>query len=327
MDPVWLPLSLIVAFGLDLLTGDPRVFSHPVVVIGRTARFLEQLLRRCFKGPRQEIISGALLVILSAGGFSALTLVTVSTACKLQPFLGFVLCTYILYTMIAVGDMVKHIENVVAALTEGSIELARHRVSLLVSRDTSVLDEEGIIRAALESLFENTSDGVVAPLFYAALGGPALVVLYKSVNTLDSMVGYKNRRYYYFGRAAARCDDFLSFIPARLTAFMFLLAGILTGYPWKRGLAALRRDRKKHESPNSAWPEAAAAGLLGIHLGGPVSYHGVMIKRPFLNEQGRPPRRKDLIEGLALFRRASCLALGGALLLMYILQEITGVFS
>jgi len=315
-------LSFVLAFAADLLWGDPPRIPHPVKLMGKAALFLENLLRKYFKGAGEEKFAGAALVIFIAGGSFLLAFGAIYTAYRMHTWAALALSAYFFYTSIAVKDMLLHVQKVKEAVAGKDLPLARERVALIVSRDTAHLEEEGIIRAALESLFENTADGVVAPLFYAALGGPlggpALVVFFKAVSTLDSMFGYKSPRYYYFGWAPARLDDILNFIPARLTALIFILLGALRGLDWKGGIKTLLKDRNKHESPNSAWPEAAAAGVLGLRLGG-IDYHkGQEIRRPFINEQGRSPRFEDLQASLSLFVHASILALGLALLLMAI---------
>ncbi len=317
---IWFNLgALALAFGLDLLLGDPPFPPHPVRAIGKTVLILERLARRLFRSPAALRLAGAAIVLLVAGGPAAAIFFALKYAFSLHFLPGTLFSIYLYYALIAAGDMLRHVRAVEAALAGGDLPLARKRAGLLVSRDTAELDEEGVVRAALESLFENTADGVVAPLFFASLGGPALAVLYKAVNTMDSMLGYKTPRYYYLGWAAARADDLLGYIPARLTALLFILAGIPARLNWKEGWSTLLRDRKKHESPNSAWPEAAAAGVLGIRLGGRDHYHGQEISRPFLNSRGRPPCRRDFAPALALFKGVSFLALIAALLLMLLL--------
>ena len=179
---------------------------------------------------------------------------------------------------------------------------------MLVSRDTEKLDPEGLSRAALESLFENSSDGLVAPLLYAAVGGPAAAVFYKAVSTMDSMIGYKNETYEALGFAAAKLDDLLNFIPARLTALLILIAGRPTRN-FKEAWPVLIADRHKHDSPNSAWPEAAAAGVLNVRLGGESVYNGVIRSRPVINAKGRDAKAEDIAAGIRLFQKASVLAL------------------
>lgn len=316
MDRLWLyPAALGLAFALDLLLGDPRRLPHPVRWIGWGISVLERVLRCFLKGARAERIGGVLLVLLVAGGSFLTSVAVLSAAGWFSSLLELLLAIYLIYVTLAVKDMGRHIKAVERALREDNLSLARTRVAMLVSRDCASMDAAEVIGASLESLFENTADGVTAPLFYAALGGPALAVLYKAVNTLDSMVGYKNERYLYFGRAAARLDDLLGFIPARLSAFSFLAAGRLQGAQWHRGWAILKTDRRKHDSPNSAWPEAAAAAVLGLRLGGPAVYAGVSVSRPYLNEEGQIPGLHDLRRGMALFYITSAFAVVWALLL------------
>ncbi|NLL20443.1 MAG: cobalamin biosynthesis protein CobD [Firmicutes bacterium] len=317
MMGMWFDLgALILAFGLDLLLGDPRCLPHPVRAIGGAVLILERLARRLFHSASGLRFAGGVIVFLVAGGCAAAAFYALKYAFYLHFLPGMLLSIYLYYAMIAAGDMLRHVRAVEAALAGDNLPLARERAGLLVSRDTAGLDEEGVVRAALESLFENAADGVVAPLFYAALGGPALAVLYKAVNTMDSMLGYRTPRYFYLGWAAARADDLLSYIPARLTALLFILAGVLGRLNWKQGWRTLLQDRMKHDSPNSAWPEAAAAGVLGIRLGGCDRYHGKEISRPLLNSTGRPPCRRDFAPALALFKGVSLLALLAALVLM-----------
>lgn len=318
------------AFLLDCVVGDPRWLPHPVRLMGQVVNVLEKAMLKVAKSPLSKRVAGGILVIIVAGGAFLFTRFLLDLAFRWHPVPGFALSAYILYAMLAVKDMKKHVRRVLDAMEQGDLPLAREKVGRLVSRDTDSLDEEGIVRAAVESMFENTADGVVAPLFYAALGGPALTVLYKAVNTMDSMIGYKNERYYYLGCAAARCDDLLSFIPARLTALLYILAGMMTWGKRQRLDAVwsvLLRDRNKHESPNSAWPEAAAAAVLDIRLGGVDVHRDVHVDRPLLNENGRPPRKKDLEAALSLFQKCCWLSAGGAVLLSFLCLMMMGVFA
>lgn len=312
--PLALTSALVLAFGLDYLVGDPRCLPHPVRAIGKSASYLERVFLHFCRRPWTQRAAGVAMTIFLAGGAFVLTALAVHYGYRFHFILGFFLTVYLLYSMLAMKDMVRHVMAVYEALEKEDLVGARERVGFLVSRDTADLSEEGVVKAALESLFENTADGVVAPLFYGALGGVSLAVLYKVVNTLDSMIGYKNQRYYYLGWAAARSDDLLSYLPARLTALAFMLSGYLCRYNWKKGWRVLLQDRKKHESPNSAWPEAAGAGVMDLRLGGSDYYRGVKVNRPLLNESGRVPRRSDLLAALALFRRTTLVALLGALL-------------
>lgn len=320
------PAALALAFALDLLLGDPRWLPHPVRWMGRGISFLERILRSILKGARAERAGGVLLVLLAAGGSFLASAAALTAAGRLSPLIEFALAVYLFYVTLAVKDMGRHIKNVERALREENQPLARTRVAMLVSRDCAALDAAEVSGAALESLFENTADGVAAPLLYAALGGPALAIFYKAVNTMDSMVGYKNDVYLHFGWAAAKLDDLLGFIPARLSALAFLAAGWLRGVQWSRGWNVLITDRRKHDSPNSAWPEAAAAAVLGLRLGGPAVYAGVTASRPYLNEKGQTPVMHDLSRGLALFYTTSALIWVSALLLAAGVAVVRGMF-
>jgi len=195
------------------------------------------------------------------------------------------------------------------SLCSGDIEDARKQISMIVGRDTAKLDNNGITRAAVETVSENTSDGVVAPLFYMMLGGAALGCLYKAVNTMDSMVGYKNDKYINFGRAAAKTDDVLNYIPSRICALLMVISAFLLRFDGKSAFKILRRDGRKHASPNSAQTEAASAGALGIRLAGPLSYHGAVIDKQYIGDDTRPVRVDDIVSANQLMYTASTLML------------------
>jgi len=311
--------AMVIAFILDYILGDPRWLPHPVRVIGKAISCLELFFMRFCRAAWSQRVAGATMTILIAGGAFLITVLAINYSFSFHFILGMVLTVYILYSMLAMKDMIRHVMDVYEALDRNELVEARRRVGFIVSRDTEGLSEEDVVKAALESLFENTGDGVVAPLFYTALGGAPLVVLYKAVNTLDSMIGYKNERYYYLGWAAARTDDILNFIPARLSALAILLGGFLCRFNWKRGWVVLLRDRKKHDSPNSGWPEAAGAGVMGLRLGGTDYHGGVQVTRPLLNETGRIPYRGDVLPALALFRVTSIISLLGALMVVFLM--------
>jgi len=300
-------LLLTLAYLLDWVLGDPPWFPHPVRLLGAFIGFLEKTVRRIFKAQTGLQFAGILMVIIAAGGSAALVFVLVAAAYRLHTAAGLFAELYIYYAMLAGGDLRHHILRVKTALDDEDLEKARFATSMLVSRDTKNLEEPGLSRASIESLFENSADGLVAPLFFAALGGPVGAVFYKTVNTLDSMIGYKNDQYLHLGRCAAKLDDFLNYIPARFTALVILVAGL----SWQRlypAFKVLKSDRRKHESPNSAWPEAAAAGVLGIKLSGADYYGGKLIDRPAINEHGREAAADDIGRGLSLYYRTSILA-------------------
>jgi len=317
MNYTLLSLSAIILAGLvDWLIGDPRWFPHPIRLLGRLVNNLEKIARRFFLSPAGLKLAGVIIVLIAAGGSGFLAYGLITSAHRLHPAAGFMTEFYICFTILAGGDLRNHVLRVKDALEEKELEKARAATAMLVSRDTDGLEEAGLSRAALESLFENSADGLVAPLFFLALGGPVAAVVYKAVNTLDSMVGYKNSAYLDLGRCSARLDDILNFLPARLTAFLILLAGSPEGN-FISALKILRADRHKHDSPNSAWPEAAAAGALGLKFGGADYYRGEIIERPVINAKGREVVSSDLGRGLKLYYRTSMLAFAILILLAW----------
>ncbi len=311
--------ALTAAYLLDCLIGDPRRLPHPVRFLGAAVDSMEIAARRLFRTPRGLRMGGALIVFVTAGIALFLTIIPVAAAYRLHPAAGLILETYIIFACLAGGDLRNHVLEVEENLLRGSLEKARASAALLVSRDTGSLDESGVSRAALESLFENSADGLVAPLLFAAVGGPAAAVLYKTVNTLDSMLGYKTAEYGDLGYFAAKTDDVLNYIPSRLTALYIILAGAGSGR-WREGRRVLSADRGKHESPNSAWPEAAAAGILGISFGGADYYRDEIVLRPLINDSGNAPVPADIGRGLALFRSTSILAFISLVILSYWLR-------
>lgn len=297
-------VALLLAYLLDLAIGDPHFLPHPVRFIGRVVKILETVIFRISVDSSWLKLTGFLIMVIVTGGSAVAVFLLLGAFYRLNTIAGVLFELYVYYLVLAGGDLRNHLQKVKTALLEGKLNIARQKVALLVSRDTDYLDEHGISRAALESLFENSSDGLVAPLLFAVVGGPASAVFYKAASTLDSMIGYKNEKYKDFGFASARLDDLLNLIPARLTAFIILLVGMgdqEIAKSWK----VLMADHNKHESPNSAWPEAAAAGVLGVCLGGKVSYEGRLKERPVINQGGRKASAFDLENGLNLFRRLS----------------------
>jgi adenosylcobinamide-phosphate synthase len=317
-------IALAFAYLLDLAFGDPPWLPHPVRLIGWAISKLEKTAFRFIKKSAGLKAAGFLIVAVIAGGAAVLVFLIINIAYRFHQAAGLFFELYVYYTILAGGDLRNHLRGVENALQSGKIEVARQKVALLVSRDTTDLEAGGLSRAALESLFENSSDGLVAPLFFAAVGGPASAVFYKAVSTLDSMIGYNNEKYRNLGFAAAKLDDLLNLIPARLTAVLILLAGIgrsSFGKAWQ----VLIADRYKHESPNSAWPEAAAAGVLGVRLGGKVFYGGRLKERPVINKSGRETVPGDIGAGLELFNRSSLLAFIACLILTWGLVVTEGL--
>jgi adenosylcobinamide-phosphate synthase len=314
------PAVLVAALLLDLALGDPRWLPHPVVLIGRLISALDTTLNRIASHQRS---AGILLVLITAGSAGAAVWLLIRGGYLLHPVAGFLASACISYTCLATRSLHRESALVADALAAGNIAEARRSLSYIVGRDTADLDESEIWRALIETVAENTSDGIIAPLFWLTVTGPVGGMVYKSVSTLDSMVGYRNERYLRFGWASARMDDLLNFIPARLTALLMILAAPLAGLSPKGALSVVLRDRLKHPSPNSGHPEAAAAGALGVRLGGPARYMGTpswkaYIGTPLVPLDGRA--YADMLKLMyltTLLMAAACiagaLALGGTL--------------
>lgn len=341
-------LPAILGFFLDLILGDPQRMTHPVVWIGRLISALEKRLRKPAAN-RQDSANRTTVRRKNAEAFffgciEAVSVAAVSTAFSIAVVLTFLrvhmICaaaaaSLLCWQMYAAKGLKKESMKVYDALEKGSCEDARYAVSMIVGRDTSVLDERGIIRAAVETVAENTSDGVIAPMFYMALAGPAGAYLYKSVNTMDSMIGYRNETYEYFGKCAARLDDALNFIPARISGLFIAAAaaaenrlaslfpafdgkgdedlqseaGHVFRFDAKDALRIFFRDRTNHASPNSAQTESACAGALGIQLGGPAVYFGKRHEKPYIGDSKREPEREDIRRANQLMYGASCIGI------------------
>ena len=293
--------ALIIGSILDFILGDPRGLWHPVQGIGWVISRLERILRRIFpSGKTGERWAGGLLVILTlliSVGLPALLLFLLSS---IHPLLSFLLSCIFCWQMLAAKSLRVESMKVQEALEQEGLEAGRRAVSMIVGRDTRDLTEEGVIKAAVETVAENTSDGVTAPLFYMILAGPLGGIAYKAVNTMDSMVGYKKETYQYFGTCAARLDDAANFIPARLSALFMIGAAFLAGYDGKNAWRIFKRDRKKHKSPNAAHTEAVMAGALNVRLAGDAWYFGKLFKKPFIGDDIRTVERQDIARACRL---------------------------
>ncbi|MCI8454421.1 MAG: cobalamin biosynthesis protein CobD [Lachnospiraceae bacterium] len=308
MNRQMLATSIVCGFILDQILGDPEYRFHPVRLLGRLIGVLEKRLYPTAgkKSERELFFRGACLSVLVCAVTAGLVCLVVFLADKVLPVFRFVVWTLCCYFLLAAKDLKTESMRVYHALAAGELIRARQAVSRIVGRDTETLSAAGTARAAVETVAENTSDGVVAPLFYLALGGPVGGWLYKAVNTMDSMVGYKNARYLYFGRFAARLDDLLNFIPARLSAGLMLFVSWLLGYDWKNAARIFARDRLKHASPNSAQTESVCAGALRVMLAGDAYYFGRLYKKETIGDDLRPVEAEDI-------RRANRLMYGTAL--------------
>ena len=288
--------ALTAGFILDFILGDPEGLWHPVQGIGSVISFLEKSIRKVFPKTRTgERIGGALLVVLTLAVSVSVPGILLLAAGRISPVLLFLAEVLFTWQMLAVKSLRKESCRVYDALEQEGLPAGRKAVSWIVGRDTERLTEDGVIKAAVETVAENTSDGVVAPLFYLFLAGPLGGFFYKAVNTMDSMVGYQNERYQYFGTAAARLDDVMNWIPARLSALFMMVSALPCGYSVREAWRIYRRDRRNHKSPNAAQTEAVMAGALGIRLAGDAWYFGKRHPKPFIGDASRPVEREDIL--------------------------------
>ncbi len=288
-------LAVILGFILDLIVGDPHWLYHPIRLVGHLISGLEKLLRSIFPKTEQgELIAGGFLLVLTAGVTTAVAWGLLLVAGLVHPCLRFALEVIMCYWVLATKSLKTETMKVYDALKEGDLKKARFAVSMVVGRDTEVLDDIGVTKAAVETVAENASDGVIAPLLFLMIGGAPLGFFYKAVNTMDSMVGYKNDKYLYFGRAAAKFDDVLNYIPARLSGMLMCGAAAFCGMDSKNAWRIYWRDRYNHSSPNSAHTEATAAGAMHIQLAGNAYYFGKLYEKPTLGDPDRPVEYEDI---------------------------------
>jgi adenosylcobinamide-phosphate synthase len=289
--------QIMFAVAIDLLLGDPPWLPHPVRAIGRLAIGFESLSRRVFGSTRIAGLLTALATYATVGivAWGAIVLATLA-----HPLAGDLVSIYIIYATIAARDLAGHSMAVFRPLAAGDIVEARRRVGAIVGRDTDQLDEAGVVRAAVESVAESTVDGVTAPLFFAIVAGPIGAIVYRAVNTLDSMFGHRDARYCQFGWAAARIDDAANYLPARCTAPLMCLAALVLQLKWGCAFQTLFRDGKKHSSPNAGLTEAAMAGALGVQLGGVNFYEGQALDKPTIGEPLAPLRPQTIRQATAL---------------------------
>ena len=284
-------------FLLDMLLGDPYCFPHPIRLIGSLIAKLEKsFLGEANGNKEKELQKGVWLVLIVLSVVTVVCALILGLAYRLNAYLGLIIEAVMTYQILAAKCLKVESMKVYKCLKEQDIQAARKAVSMIVGRDTECLDEEGVAKAAVETVAENTSDGVIAPMFYTALGGPVLGFFYKAVNTMDSMVGYKNDKYLYFGRAAAKLDDFVNYIPARISAYLMIAAAGISGkcFSGKEAGRIYRRDNRNHASPNSAQTESVCAGALGIQLAGDASYFGKLVKKPYIGDAGRAIEYEDI---------------------------------
>lgn len=302
--------AMLIGFGMDLLLGDPRGMPHPVIWIGRLISALEPYLRAIFpRTPEGERRAGGVLWLLTAAVSAALPALVLWVCALISPWLRLAAESMMCWQILAVKSLRTESMKVYAALETGDLEASRRAVSMIVGRDTARLDRDGVTRAAVETVAENTSDGVVAPLVFLALGGAPLGFFYKAVNTMDSMLGYVEPPYRDFGFFPAKLDDVMNFVPARLSAMLMLVAGGCLGMDVRRGFRIFCRDRYNHASPNSAQTESVCAGLLGLRLAGDAWYHGVLHEKPTIGDPAQEIRSGDIPRACRLMTVTAALAL------------------
>ena len=314
---------LVLSVLLDLLLGDPAWMPHPVVLVGKGISKLEPWLRRHFPAtPTGERWAGRMLALILPLGTLLITLGVCWLAWFIHPILLVVVNVFWGWQALAMKGLKTESMGVYRALITGTLPEARIAVARIVGRDTQNLTAEGVTKAAVETVAENFSDGVFAPLFYLAIGGAPLALCYKAINTMDSMVGYKNERYLNFGRAAAKLDDVANFLPSRLAALALIGATVFVGGNTRNAFKVWWRDRRNHASPNSAQTEAVMAGALGVQLAGPAWYFGEFYDKPTIGDSDRPVEPEDirranrLLYGAGLLSLAVLCALWGALILI-----------
>lgn len=284
-----------IAFFLDLMLGDPYWFPHPIRLIGNLIAKLDATLRNRWKASNKHLLFGGcilvILVVILSAGIPALILYM---CYRISTIMGVLIEGFLCYTLLATKSLKVESMKVYKGFAEHDAEQARHAVSMIVGRDTKPLSEEGIMKAAVETVAENTSDGAIAPMLSIALGGAVLGFFYKAVNTMDSMVGYKNDTYLYFGRCAAKLDDVVNYIPARISAYLMILASFLLGMDWRQAFRIHRRDCHNHASPNSAQTESVCAGALNVQLAGNAWYFGKLYEKPTIGDAVRTVEAADI---------------------------------
>ncbi len=311
--------ALILGFVLDLIYGDPRILYHPICAIGNLISHGEKPFRAAFpKTEKGELAAGVFFCIFVVAVSTAVPFGLLYLARNINFWLYFALLTFWSFQILATKSLKTESMKVYDALKEGDLEKARYAVSMIVGRDTQALNEEGVAKAAVETVAENSSDGVVAPLLFLAIGGPVLGFFYKAVNTLDSMVGYKNDKYLYFGRFSAKLDDVLNYIPARISGLLLVAASPLAGLSISGAWRIWLRDRRNHASPNSAQTEAAAAGALEVQLAGDAYYFGKLYKKPTIGDPIRSVEYEDI-------RRMNRLMYAGVILALALVATVAAL--
>lgn len=291
-------IKIWMAYVLDLIFGDPRNIIHPVQIIGKIIELFEKFLLK----KRYKVFAGGILTAVTVGITYILCFLI---SINIEKPLVAILEIYLMYTVFSVNSLAREGRRVYNILKKGDIEVARKELSYLVSRDTGMMDEKMVIRSTMETISENTVDGIIAPMFYMFLGGLPLAMAYKAVNTLDSMVGYRNEKYIEFGKFSARTDDAANFIPARITGLLIVIASLILRYDYRAAWKIFLRDRKNHSSPNSGHSEAGVAGALGVQFGGVVSYFGKEVRKPAIGDKKKEFELEDIKKNIRIMYTTS----------------------
>ncbi|WP_300562910.1 adenosylcobinamide-phosphate synthase CbiB [Companilactobacillus sp.] len=302
-------LMTIFGFILDLILGDPYSWPHPVKLMGKLIDVIDKKIEAGDYSPKKQIHLGIWMWIIVVGTTGILTGLIMYLA-HFNYWAYMIIGTYLAYTTISVKGLAFEARKIIKSLKKDDIKTARYQLSMIVGRTTDDLNEEEISKATIETIAENTSDGVIAPLMYLLIGGPVLAMIYKAVNTLDSMVGYKNTRFKNIGEASAKIDDVFNFIPARLTWVLMTFATLVMRLNFKEAWQVGKSDHNKHRSPNSAYPESVVAGALDLQLGGPHVYFGDVVKKPFIgNDSGKTATVKDISKTIQILYVTACITL------------------
>lgn len=302
-------LILILAYIIDLIIGDPQWHFHPIRLIGKFIIYVENKLREKCKNEKDEQKSGAILWFIVIITSFLVPFIIVFIANKINMFVGIIVEGILCYYILATKSLKDESMKVYNSLKSNNLTEARRNLSYIVGRDVDKLDEKSITKAAVETVAENTSDGVIAPMLFIMIGGASLGYLYKAVNTLDSMVGYKNEKYIKMGRFSAKADDLFNYIPARLSAIIMILTAFILKYDYKNAIKIYKRDRYNHSSPNSAHTESVCAGALNIMLGGSSYYKGILVNKPTIGDNIREVETEDI-------KKANTLMYGTSLLFL-----------
>jgi adenosylcobinamide-phosphate synthase len=326
-------IAFAAGFVLDLIIGDPHWMPHPVRWIGSLIAALDRILlgdlpsddpNSELRNPADERRAGTMMVLIVVSVTAILTLIVMAAAYKAHIVCGIVIEAVLTCYLLAMTSLRRESMNVYRALVKGNPTASRQAVSMIVGRDVAVLDEEGVTKAAVETVAENFSDGVMAPMIYAAIGGPVLGLTYKAINTMDSMVGYRNDRYMWFGAPAAHLDDIVNYIPARISALLLIAASAIAGKEFSapRAYRIWKRDRFNHKSPNAAQTESAAAGALGLQLAGDAQYFGKTVRKPFIGDKVREIEAFDIVRVNRLMTAASFIGFALCMVVIYTAASI-----